>query len=268
MKNILLFTFLTVMFFAINSFSVQAQQNCQVHPEMLGAQYTLTNSTLTNATTNSTTADDKEVFTQQKAIWRSKQKVLSVNGEKSNTWFKQNNGAVQKTAHFDQFKRSIEYQSKVISDERWQQLNQFISDKQRDSLTLINTKQVGCWQQETYQWQDKEKQLTGELVWNADLKLVTLLTISQTINQPINQYYTQQIMRKSHWQLNNIEQNEKLIAQEFTQRANYQSTDFADIGDNESDPFLLKMINLVFIEHGASGFYNSDGQPMAAVHHH
>jgi len=247
------------MIFTINSFSVQAQQNCQVHPEMLGAQYTLTNSTLTN----STTTDDKEVFTQQKEIWRSKQKVLTVSGEKSNTWFKQKDGAVQKTAHFDHFKRSIEYQSKRISDERWQQLNQFINDQQRQSLTLINTKQVGCWQQETYQWQDKEKQLTGELLWNSDLKLVTLLTISQGAIQG-----THQTMRKSIWQLNNIEQDKKIIAQAFSQRANYQSTDFADIGDNESDPFLLKMINLGFIDHGASGFYNSDGQAISAGHHH
>lgn len=54
----------------------------------------------------------------------------------------------------------------------------------------------------------------------------------------------------------------------FDRRASYASTDYADIGDNESDPFLLRMINLGFIEHGGSGFYDADGHDMGAGHAH
>ncbi|MFT5788165.1 MAG: hypothetical protein ACI8SJ_000262 [Shewanella sp.] len=39
----------------------------------------------------------------------------------------------------------------------------------------------------------------------------------------------------------------------------YQDIDFADVGDNESDPFIAKMIHQGFIQHGSSGFYDSQG---------
>ncbi len=74
--------------------------------------------------------------------------------------------------------------------------------------------------------------------------------------------------KKSHWKLQKIERNQDVINQFFAQRANYQSTDFADIGDNESDPFLIKMINLGFIDHSASGIYNANGESMAIQHNH
>ncbi len=45
-------------------------------------------------------------------------------------------------------------------------------------------------------------------------------------------------------------------------------TDCADIGDNESDPFLLKMINQVDIEHGSAGFYDSKRMSLDASHSH
>ncbi|MGL4580803.1 MAG: hypothetical protein ACRCVV_12265 [Shewanella sp.] len=48
----------------------------------------------------------------------------------------------------------------------------------------------------------------------------------------------------------------------------FQDMDFADVGDNESDPFLAKMIKQGFIEHGSSGFYNSDGQALEAPGSH
>ncbi|WP_028772633.1 hypothetical protein [Shewanella waksmanii] len=48
----------------------------------------------------------------------------------------------------------------------------------------------------------------------------------------------------------------------------YRDIDFADIGDNESDPFIAKMINQGFIEHGSSGFYRSNGQSLGGSSHH
>ncbi len=43
----------------------------------------------------------------------------------------------------------------------------------------------------------------------------------------------------------------------------YQDIDFADVGDNESDPFIAKMIHQGFIQHGSSGFYDSQGNKLA-----
>lgn len=48
----------------------------------------------------------------------------------------------------------------------------------------------------------------------------------------------------------------------------YQDLDFADVGDSESDPFIAKMINQGFIEHGSSGFYDSQGHAIESQGHH
>lgn len=53
-----------------------------------------------------------------------------------------------------------------------------------------------------------------------------------------------------------------------TRRLSYQDTDYADIGDNESDPFFQRMINLGFIEHEASGFYAAEGHIVSGGHDH
>jgi len=58
------------------------------------------------------------------------------------------------------------------------------------------------------------------------------------------------------------------IQQQFALWDAYQTTDYADIGDNEGDPFLAKMINLGFIEHGASGFYDANGKALGGGHSH
>lgn len=57
-------------------------------------------------------------------------------------------------------------------------------------------------------------------------------------------------------------------ASTFDLWSGWESTDFADVGDNESDPFLRRMISLGFVEHGASGFYHADGTPLPGADHH
>lgn len=232
--------------------TTKAEQICQTNEGLLGAHYRLVNSQV-NPEKNAQLKTDKTI--KLSALWRKNQKVLSVNGEQSTTWFKLNNGSVQKTAHFDHFKRSIEYQAKPMSTDRWQQIRQLIQDSKRYSLKFLGSRLKGCYQQESYQWENEASNLQGKLLWNADLKLVTELTIKQGEQQ-------------SHWQLEKIELDKDVIEAAFAQRANYQATDFADIGDNESDPFLIKMINLGFIEHGASGIYNTQGENMDIEHNH
>ncbi len=70
------------------------------------------------------------------------------------------------------------------------------------------------------------------------------------------------------WRRLEIVSDPATVQAAFDRRASYLSTDYADIGDNESDPFLLRMINLGFIEHGGSGFYDADGHDMGAAHAH
>tara|TARA_R110001583_G_scaffold43470_1_gene138322 strand:+ start:8723 stop:9469 length:747 start_codon:yes stop_codon:yes gene_type:complete len=248
MKSILTSTLLFVVF----SFQTNAEQTCQTTKDFLGAHYRFVISQV-NDQENSQATPMKTA--KLSSLWRTKQKVLTIDGEQSITWFKLSNGLVKKTAHFDHFKRSIEYPAKPMNDDRWQQIWQFIPNSQKQSLSLISSKQEGCYQHELYQWHNNETDLQGKLVWNADLNLVVSLTMTQGKKQ-------------SHWQLEKIEQDKFIIDQEFSQRDSYQATDFADIGDNESDPFLIKMINLGFIEHGASGVYNAQGEKVVIEHNH
>ncbi|MDX2369286.1 MAG: hypothetical protein QNK36_12950 [Colwellia sp.] len=241
-----------VLVLALFCGATKAEQICQTNEGVLGAHYRLVNSQV-NTAKNELLKTDKTI--KLSSLWRKNQKVLSVNGEQSTTWFKLNNGSVQKTAHFDHFKRSIEYQAKPMSDDRWQQIRQLIPDSKKQSLNFAGSQLKGCYQQESYQWENEKSNLQGKLLWNADLKLITELTIKQG-------------NRQSHWKLEKIEQDEAIIEAAFSQRAKYQATDFADIGDNESDPFLIKMINLGFIEHGSSGIYNTQGENMAIEHNH
>jgi len=238
--------------FTVVSFVTKAEQACQMNEDLLGAHYKLVNSQV-NAVKRKH-ANEQETF-KLSSLWRMNQKVLSVNGDQSTTWFKLSNDLVQKTAHFDHFQRSIEYQAKSMSDDRWQQIRQLIPNSKRQSLRLSGSKFESCYQQELYQWENEASNLHGKLLWNADLQLIIELTITQR-------------GRQNHWKLEEIVQDAKVIALAFAKREKYQTTDFADIGDNESDPFLIKMINLGFIKHGSSGIYNTEGENMAIEHNH
>ncbi|WP_411026644.1 hypothetical protein, partial [Salmonella sp. s54395] len=69
------------------------------------------------------------------------------------------------------------------------------------------------------------------------------------------------------WQLVSLQRAS--MSDTFDRWREWPSTDFADVGDNEADSFLRKMIALGFVEHGASGFYQADGKPMqGGAHHH
>lgn len=98
--------------------ATKAEQICQTNESLLGAHYRQVNSQV-NTVKNEPLIKDETV--KLSSLWRKNQKVLSFNGEQSTTWFRLSNGSVQKTAHFDHFQRSIEYQAKPMSVKRWQQ---------------------------------------------------------------------------------------------------------------------------------------------------
>ena len=69
------------------------------------------------------------------------------------------------------------------------------------------------------------------------------------------------------WKLKTVDFN-KNTKDFFTKRQNYQSTDYADIGDDHTDPFLTKMVTQGFIEAGASGYYDEHGHSIGEGHSH
>lgn len=70
------------------------------------------------------------------------------------------------------------------------------------------------------------------------------------------------------WLLTGHESQARPITQQFARLNGGDTTDYADVGDSESDPFLEKRINLGFIEHGAIGFCDADVHVLEGSHQH
>lgn len=92
-----------------------------------------------------------------------------------------------------------------------------------------------------------------EVYWHPELKLPLLLAINNGKQQ-------------RRWQASALI-SEAAVTQRFGQWQAYQPTDFADIGDMETDPFLAKLITQGFVEHAHPTAYNSDGTVISSDSH-
>lgn len=169
-------------------------------------------------------------------------------------WHQQTNGAIALTRYFENDQRAIEYQASEVKNlGSWQQINEIMSPTLRAQMQPISSQGQGCELEQVWHLQQGQQEI--HLVWLAQLNLIKQLTI-KTSNAT------------KTWQLQQTDTTASKVNAQFAHWQQYQSTDYADIGDNESDPFFSKMINLGFVEHAASGFYQADGQPLAGGHQH
>lgn len=79
---------------------------------------------------------------------------------------------------------------------------------------------------------------------------------------------TKQGFKSHEITLQSLKQDPAFIEQALDKWLNYPSIDYADVGDSENDPFLAKMIRQGFIEHAASGVYDSNGRVIQGAHSH
>lgn len=188
-------------------------------------------------------------------LLRNKNTAVHINNKKVATkWTKIGNSHLKKTSYFVDDKRAIEYEATTSNtNSQWQYHAQLLPSTFQNQASLVSVNHDGCNTLEHYQRTTQSG--TIDIWWYPQKSLLKSMH-SQTAKQNI------------HWQLNEIVYDKRIIEQQFTQLSQFQSTDFADIGDNESDPFFRKMIRLGFIEHGASGFYDSDGNNLSSSHQH
>ena len=116
---------------------------------------------------------------------------------------------------------------------------------------LQNSMNEGCGRIETKTFSNDE--LTMKITWFPELSLINSFAITEKKTDSIVE----------SWSLKSVDLSGEQITPFFKSRYDYFATDYADIGDDHTDPFLTKMMNLGFIEHGASGFYDTNGNPMA-----
>ncbi len=110
-------------------------------------------------------------------------------------------------------------------------------------MTVIDVEKQGCNHIELLSYSSKGKKY--HLRWIANLNLLEQLDVYKGNDKIIN------------WTLRNISTDSKIIKSYAATILSYQSTDYADIGDNESNPFLAKMIHQGFTQQAIS----SDGHP-------
>jgi hypothetical protein len=162
---------------------------------------------------------------------------------------------IKSTRFFDLHERAIEYQpgEKVHgkSESDWSYRNQLISDSLLSRFTTTTVINEGCNRLETKQFSDDG--LLMDITWFPELRLVSRFIIKEKDSDSIVE----------SWSLKRLTLSNKQIAPFFKSRYAYYATDYADIGDDHTDPFLTKMMNLGFIEQGASGFYDTQGNPMS-----
>lgn len=219
---------------------------CSIDENNLGAEYQI----------KYLDEDGKPIQNKPFTIWRTAQTVLHVDAAKEITtqWYLSANKQLKKTRFFDHYQRGIEYQqSKKVSNAQWQLKRSLVSKQALANMVLIKTTGLGCEQVEHYQKTTSTENI--EITWLPQQKLIKNMKIKNKNTDIL-------------WSLVQVYNDEQVLDKVMDKVANYQTTDFADIGDNEADPFLAKMINLGFVEHGSSGFYDSQGNSIENKHHH
>lgn len=166
------------------------------------------------------------------------------------------NHRVKATRFFDAHQRAIEYQPGESihghTDNNWPYRNQLIKPEFLASLEKTSTEGTGCTQEQHYHGSNEDESIT--LVWLPALHLLKSMTVNKKQGE-------------LHWELKELVHDKASITTFFTQRGNFQSTDFADIGDDHTDPFLTNMVHQGFIEPAASGFYDVNGAALEGHGH-
>ena len=141
---------------------------------------------------------------------------------------------------FDEAERSILYTSSGLAlldqSRPWHRVAELADT---NALTPVGGERDDCGRQRHYTGGNDTQMID---VWAyADSGLVTALTVRPTKSEAATPLMT--------YRLAAVEGGSEDALARVARWRGYQSTDFADIGDNESDPFLQRMIHQGFIEH-------------------
>jgi len=207
---------------------------CHADPERLGAHYVETR------TVNEPEMGESSHF----SIWRGDRQIAHEYTDTHITelWEKGASERMRLVRYFEQHERGIEYQpgeeGLETSREAWLTKSRLIPANMLAGMEMKRASGQACERTEHYEKQ--EHGLTIHIAWLPGLNLV----------------------KSASWETENTRTELRLegtvtdraeVNAVFARLSDYQTTDFADIGDQESDPFLQKMINLGFTDHDQRG---------------
>ncbi len=223
------------IFLALATSSATAAE-CAINPARLGAVYV----------TGVLDTGEKLSETRQLELWRDGPRVLRVDQENNvaELWANAAN-KLYLTRYFDGHERGIEYHPGDIDSEldqaHWQQIRQILPDSKLAAMQLISESGSGCDEVQTYEANFEDTKV--RVKWLPATNLVKELRRSNTSQTTL-------------WSLREVISDGPEIAAAFAARNDYQLIDYADIGDNESDPFLHEMAHFDFTgqnRHGSPG---------------
>ncbi|GAB5451631.1 MAG: hypothetical protein Hals2KO_19590 [Halioglobus sp.] len=223
------------IFLALATASATAA-DCAINPDRLGAIYV---TGILDAAGNSSKP-------RQLELWRDGPRVLRVNPENNvaELWANAAN-KLYLTRYFDGHERGIEYHPGDIDSDldkaHWQQIRQILPDSKLGSMQLIGESGSGC---------DKVQ------IYEANLEGTKLRVKWLPATNLVKEIQRSDDSQTTLWSLREVIGDGAEIAAAFAGRDDYQLIDYADIGDNESDPFLHEMAHIGFTgqsRHGAPG---------------
>ena len=166
---------------------------------------------------------------------------------------KMNQDNVSLIRAFDDYNKAIEYESSDIAMEHevnsWHAHKNIINPSalQKQALKESSTQYRGI-----VVYTKKTSNSFTQMIWYEPKEL--LLSLEHYKNHQLVQHY-------SLTDLQTLDNHLQEIAQ-------YETTDFADIGDHEDDPFFIKLINLGFVSHSESNAINAKGERIELAHAH
>lgn len=229
MKLSIPFFLISVSFLLMSFSSISRAEQC--NSQTLSASYTISEKLVIN---------DKErlLSNEQFSLLRKSPVVAHEFPDKkiSVIWSQLANGYLRPVRYFDKHKRGIEYGPLEINNRKgvkdWGDKYQLVADDMLDTMSLTNTSGEGCERLEFYTHKNGKNEFL--LSWMPELKLV-------------KSYKIYRGKKLKEWNLDRIEKDSTLISHWFKNKDAYEMTDYADIGDSESDPFLQSMIFFGFL---------------------
>ena len=189
-----------------------------------------------------TVGEESDTGAYHVQIWRHGNQVAYVYEEQAMTeiWDLVSDGRQKLIRYFDAHQRAIEYQPEDIhggsGKEAWSARYHLVSSEERDGLHQIGGSGDVC--DSTIVFRSSENDHI-EIEWRPVFAAPAMLRRSEADKEIV-------------WTLDETIADGSRVDAEFSRRHHYVTTDFVDIGDNESDPFLTQMMHLGFIEDGHS----------------
>ncbi|HBY85055.1 MAG TPA: hypothetical protein DEO86_04195 [Colwellia sp.] len=245
MKIISQLTLVLFTIVAVTTSVSSAANECKILPKVLSAYYDFNQQKTHNVEQQKkplTAAKKTQLFELHRYNNRVLQRDLS---QGVNDIWSHNGNRLSLNRAFEQYQHTIEYQSNELRYQpKWQDIFHLVAIPDLNKMQLVEQKNSGCQLEQHYI--HKTKTSTYQLVWLPNLELVKFFELKSA-----------SLTRQ--WSLTNYQGTVEQITALFTQYSRFQSTDYADVGDNESTPFLAAMIN--------QGFSASQNTQALHTHH-